>query len=400
MFSRHVLGCLLILAASVLPTFGQMRPSNSRNTYSIAGSVRDESDQHIMENVRVNLMQSGGVLLMTTFTGGNGEFDFSGVTNGEYFVEVVEKDYEPAQQAVNILNSTRRGVTIFLTRSASVVKSGSAGSISAHQLSAPHKAHDEYDKGLNLMYAKADYQGAISQFQRAIKDFPTYYEAYAQEGYAYLRLKDLAPAEEAMRKSIELSAGQYSDAIFMLAALLNETNRYTDAETVAKQGAEVDTASWRGPFELARALSGLKQLEEAEKSAIEARDMKPDNPPVYLMLANIHIQRHDYRALSKDLDAYLKLVPAGPDAEQARKMRDNVQSAMQQAEIQAQANAQEKPHPPDALDASRVNMASPSTEKVLPPASPSRFIGTPFPAATCERRTIIIGELRFFARHK
>ena len=319
-----------------------------------------------MENIRVDLTQSSGATVSTTFTGGNGEFEFNNVANGDYSIEVILKGYEPARQQVRIYNTPQRGVSVFLTRAIGVVSSSPGGSISAHQLSVPRKARDEFDKGMNLMYAKSDYQGAITRFQRAIKAFPTYYEAYAEEGNAHRELKELVSAEAALRKSIELSSGQFSEAIFMLAGLLNETNRYPDAATLARQGIQAEAASWRGPFELARALLGLKQLEDAAKSAMEARDMKPDYPPTYLLLANIHIQLHDYPALSKDLDGYLKLVPSGPDADQARKTQVTLQAARQQAENQAQAKPQEKPHP-EAQNVPRVSTPPPSTERELPP---------------------------------
>jgi hypothetical protein len=54
----------------------------------------------------------------------------------------------------------------------------------------------------------------------------------------------------------------------------------------------------------------------------------PDNPPVYLLLANIHIQRKDYPALIRDLDDYLRLSPGGTEADQARRTKERVQSMM------------------------------------------------------------------------
>jgi tetratricopeptide (TPR) repeat protein len=375
MVFRRAIVCLLILVASVLPGLGQGR-AIVRNTYSIAGNVRDDADEHTMENVRVDLKLTTGVPINAAFTRGNGEFEFGGLSNGEYVVEVDLKDYEPYRQSVTISNSAQRGVSISLTRPLTVTQPNLRASISAHELSAPYKAREAYEKGLQLLYSKSDDRGAILQFQRAIKDFPAFYESYAQMGNAYLQLKEIAPAEEAMRKSLELSSGQYSDAIFMLAGLLNDTNRYADGATSARQGINVDAGSWRGPFELARALAGLKQLEEAEKSALEARDMKPDNPPTYLMLANIHIQRHNYAALANDLDAYLKLMPSGPDSDQARKTRNDLQAARQQAENQAQAKAQEKPHP-DAQAAPRGNTPPPETVKELPPPPDPDSSGLP-----------------------
>jgi tetratricopeptide (TPR) repeat protein len=201
-------------------------------------------------------------------------------------------------------------------------------SISAHQLSVPHKAHDEFEKGMTLIYLKSDYRGAIAQFQLAIRDFPTYYEAYAEEGSAYFQLQEMEHAEEALRKSVDLSSGQYADASFTLAALLTDKKHFEEAATTARQGISVDASSWRGPFELARALTALKQTEEAEKSAQQSRDLMPDNPPVYLLLANIHIQKKDYPALLRDLDDYLRLSPIGPEADQARKTREHVQSIL------------------------------------------------------------------------
>ena len=341
MHIRNATGALLIFIASALPCLGQGRPGPNRATYGIAGTVRDDSDQHTMENIRVDLKQSTGTPMNTTFTRGSGEFEFFGLPNGDYTIEIIVRDYEPYKETVTIENSVRRGLAIFLRRPMSLLSIKSTATISAHELSAPRKAHDEYEKGLSLVYSKSDYKGAIIQFQRAIKDFPTFYEAYAQEGSAYAFLGEMGPAEEAMRKSIALSSSQYSEALFLLAGLLNNTKRFPEAEALSRKGVELDQSSWHGHFEMARALSGLKRPEEAEKSATMARDLKPDNPAAYLVLANIHIQLRNYVALLKDLDTYLKISPSGPEADQARKTRDDLQ-AMRSEQEQARANGQDQ----------------------------------------------------------
>jgi len=296
-----------------------------------------------MGNIPVNLKQSAGATVNSTFTNGDGDFEFDGLTSGNFVIDIELKGYEPVRQNVEIRSGSQPIVVISMNRSAVIVNPASGVTISAHQLSVPHKAHDEYEKGMELLYGKSDYPAAIAVFNRAITDFPTYYEAYADMGNAYLRLREMALAEQALRKSVDLSSGRYREALTILAGLLSSLNRFQEAVPFARKIVEIDSSSWEGPFELARALIGLKQTEEAEKSATQARDMNPDNAPVYLMLANIHIQREDYPALLKDLESFLKLEPAGPDADQARKLHDDLQAGQRQAEQRPAVDAQGRP---------------------------------------------------------
>jgi tetratricopeptide (TPR) repeat protein len=331
---RHAAGALLILTAISLPVRAQSHPGISRDAYDIAGTVRDDFDQHTMDSVRVDLKQSTGTPINSTFTGDNGVFEFSGIPSGDYSIDITVPDYEPYRETLTINHSERRGLAVFLRRPRIVVTTDYNNTISAHELSVPNKPHDEYERGLRLIYSKFDYKGAIDQFERAIKDFPNFYEAYAQEGNAYTFLGQNAPAEEAMRKSIALSSNQYPEAFFLLAGLLNNTSRYAEAEPVARQGVTLEGSSWHGHFEFARALTALKRPEEAEKSATQARDLKPDNSAIFLLLANIHIQLRDHVALKKDLDQYLKVAPTGPAADQARRTQNQLQAILQSEQDQ------------------------------------------------------------------
>lgn len=370
MLLRRLPVFFLLLALGVLNGYSQVAP-NRHSIFSIGGNVRDETDHRAMENVQVALKSSNGIPVTTTFTRDNGEFLFDGVSNGDYIIEVNVKDYERAQQGVTIAGASRMGVSFFLNRSGKLAGPPIQLSISAHQLSVPHKAHDEFEKGMTLIYLKSDYRAAIPQFQLAIKDFPTYYEAYAEEGSAYYQLQEMGPAEEALRKSIDLSSGQYADAMFTLASLLSDAKRYTESETIARQGISVDASSWRGPFELARALTALKKSAEAEKDAQQSRDLMPDNPPVYLLLANIHIQKKDYPALVRDLDDYLRLAPTGPEADQARKTRDRVQGLLNAAKNESMEKAKEKSEDDDDDDVDQ------APEKDPPPAPGPDSSGLP-----------------------
>ena len=184
---------LFLLFVGVLPGNAQSR----RSVFSIGGNIHDANDHHAMENVQVTLKQLTGLTVNTTFTRGSGDFQFDGLGNGDYIIDIDVKGYERIQQTITISSNSRLGLSIFLIRTGKVSNPAAQLSISAHQLSVPHKAHDEFEKGMTLIYLKSDYQAAIAQFQLAIRDFPTYYEAYAEEGNAYYQIQDMAHGEEA-----------------------------------------------------------------------------------------------------------------------------------------------------------------------------------------------------------
>lgn len=250
---RRAVGFLLMMIAGVLPSSGQTRPF-SRHTFSIEGTVRDDYDQHTLENIRVDLKQSTGILVKTTFTGGNGDFEFSGVPKGDYTIEIVLPDYQPFRDTVSVFNSKLQGFSIFLRRSTTVASTSSQGSVSVHLLSAPRKAREEFERGLYLLYSKSDYRGAITQFQHAIKDFPNFYEAYAEEGGAYFNLKEIAAAEESMRKSVDSAR---VNILRLFSSLLHCSTTPTDiwkprlflaGESRSTRPHGMATSSWRERF--------------------------------------------------------------------------------------------------------------------------------------------------------
>jgi len=373
MFHRRLRLFLIVLALGVLPGYAQTQNTpNRRSIFSIGGSVRDATTHVAMESIQVVLKGATGTPIATAFTRDNGDFQFDGLREGDYSIQITVKDYDQFQQQVSISGASRLGLAIFLPRAGKPLTPGLQLSISAHQLSVPHKAHDEFEKGMSLIYLKSDYRGAINQFQLAIRDFPAYYEAYAEEGDAYFQLQDLGHAEEALQKSIDLSSGQYADAMFSMATILSDTKRYTEAEAVARRGISVDASSWRGPFELARALTALKKTDEAEKSAEKSRDLMPDNPPVYLLLANIHIQRKDYTALVRDLDDYLRLSPIGPEADQARKTRERVQAMLNAPKDDSDEDDSDQDEPQKDAD-----QTHPASQRATPPAAEPDNSGLP-----------------------
>jgi tetratricopeptide (TPR) repeat protein len=189
--------------------------------------------------------------------------------------------------------------------------------VSARELRIPEKARKAFNKGTTLLAAK-DPAKSIPEFQRAIKAFPDFYEAYYKLGIADLELQLPRDAEIAFGKSIELSAGRYALPHFGLGLIFCTQNQFADAEASIRTGLDIDPADAAGHFTLAWVLYSAARLPEAEKSARQAILYSADLAMAYLLLAQIHLRENNLSALVQDLDSYIKLDPEGPQSESAK----------------------------------------------------------------------------------
>ena len=203
--------------------------------------------------------------------------------------------------------------------------------VSVRELSIPSKAVREFQKGIDCL-KKEDASGSLPHFERAIADFSNYYEAYFEIGIADLKLSRIADAEQALRKSMEMSAGHYADPLFALGGILIKQNKFTEGEKVLREALKLNPNSWAGNFCLGWALFGLNRFQDAEKSVREALRWKTDSPDAYLLLADIHGHLHDYSTLLQDLDEYLKLEPNGLINDKVRSLREKAEQAILESE--------------------------------------------------------------------
>jgi tetratricopeptide (TPR) repeat protein len=205
--------------------------------------------------------------------------------------------------------------------------------VSVRELSIPPKALRAFEQGIELL-AKKDAAGSLTHFQRAILEYAGYYEAYDRMGAAELKLWRLPEAEQAFRKSIDLSGGQYAHPLLALGAILDDQEKFVEAESVIHKGLDLEPESRTGHYYLALALFGLNRLVEAEKSVHDALRRKSDFPEAYLLLADIHGREEDYQSIVNDLDEYLKLAPDGKASARAKALRDSAQGKL----VQSQSN--------------------------------------------------------------
>jgi tetratricopeptide (TPR) repeat protein len=294
----------------------------------LSGYIREEGSGHIISEARIELQNAMGTPIAFAYSDGNGMYEFDDIP-GDCYVSVQHDGYAPLREYVRPDGSGHVYKDVMLRIAGRESASKSGGPVSEHQLSIPPKARELFEKGVQLVVEKSDYRGAVAQFARAIARYPSYYEAYAAMGLAQNKMGDAAAAEVALRKSVELSAEKYPQAMIDLASMYNGQKRFTDAEPLFRKVIAVDPSSWRGQFELAVALSGQRRFTEAVACALAARDLKPDNPQIYLLLYNLHIRTNDFPGALRDTESYLKLAPDGAAADRVRRMQEQVQKAVQ-----------------------------------------------------------------------
>jgi hypothetical protein len=291
---------------------------------ALSGHIREEGSGQLISEARIELQNSFGTPITTVLSDRTGSYEFDDIGGGDCYLSVQHDGYAAVREFVRPDGSSHVYKDIFLrlTGSASIPKT--VNPVSEHELSVPQKARDSFEKGVQLIAQKSDYRAAIVQFNRAISQFPSYYEAYAAMGLAQSKMGDATAAEVSLRRSVDMSQEKYPQAMIDLAALFNAKNRFSEAEPLLRKALVLDASSWRTQDELAVALAGEKRYTDAVASASAARDLKPENPQNYLLLYNLHIQTENYTAALADTDAYLKLAPDGPLSDKIRKLREQL----------------------------------------------------------------------------
>lgn len=291
---------------------------------TLAGTVFSEDNNRI-EHADVKLCDAGGTRLGEEVTTDSGEFAFRGLARGPYTLEVSANGYQPQQIHVDLSFASERGIAIYLKDLNSAPRATAPGAtVSTHEMSMPKAARNLVDAGKRKFWVDRNHDAGMQDLERAVSIAPGYYEAYYEIGMAHLALGRTDAAERSFRKSLETSAEKYGDAYVGLGSVLVNQAKMSDGEKALVRGVELSPKSSLGFYELGKLQLSQKRLEEAGKSAEQARSIAPNFASVYRLLANIHMQQKNYVALLEDIDAYVKLDPDSPAGVRAKQMREGV----------------------------------------------------------------------------
>jgi Tfp pilus assembly protein PilF len=282
-------------------------------------------------HVRLESAEGGPEGDQDTIQGGKCQFSQS--APGTFIVRISELGFKEVSARVELMSSPRAYVTLDLVPlkkepdpAVSVPAAATDEAVSVRDLAIPEPARLEFNKGQEAMRAK-NADESVKHFQKAIKLYDAYPQAYRMLGDALVEKQQWPEAETALKKSIELQP-DLAAAYFDLGALRNQTKNYSGAEEALKKGLELTPDATVGKYELAKTYWAMGRWQDAAPLAADTVKEFPDLAAAHVLLANIRLKLRDAPGALHEYQEYLRIEPQGTMAPQVRDMVDKLQKAL------------------------------------------------------------------------
>jgi tetratricopeptide (TPR) repeat protein len=205
-------------------------------------------------------------------------------------------------------------------------------SVSATNLLAPKEAKKFLAEGLNS-FRKKKFSEAEALLQSAIEAYPNYAEAWFDLGLLYEKQGRSEDARKAYRESIRADK-TYVNPYIRLEQLAAAQQSWREAVDLSEQVLTLDPVGLLDVYYI-NALGHFKlnEMELAERRARQGQQVDYSNryPQLYLIIAAVLEQKNDATGSIRELRNYLKVSPNAPNAGVVRshlqKMEDQVEQA-------------------------------------------------------------------------
>jgi tetratricopeptide (TPR) repeat protein len=308
-----------LAVTQILPGEGMDSGLGGNNT--IAGTVYTPAGRISTRiTIRLTTMTRGD---RVSSTDDRGNFVFRGVPSGSYTIIIdKEKDFEPYTQAVDVIQL--RGtppqtytLNIRLTPKASAQPKPSV--IDAALASLSGRGKMIFTKAQELEKA-GDHTGAVEQLLLLTSEFPNFMLGFNELGSEYLRMGEFERADNALQSALKLDPTAFAPQLNRGIALVS-LKRYETAEPVLRSAKKINEQSGPVRYFLGTALANLGKFDEAEKELVTAVGMGgKEMAEAHRILAIIYSSRGDKKRAATELETYLQINPSATDAEQLRKV--------------------------------------------------------------------------------
>jgi len=298
---------------------------------------------------------------VTTYTTDAAQALFTGLSAGDYVVEVSAPGYRTAEvQALLVADGQVENVEVMMMPELSLAeKAGAPGS----PVLAP-KALKETEKGLQALQAgKLD--EAETHLKRALQLAPGFPDVNYLMGVLWIEKHDAAQARGYLKKAVEL-APKHAPALLALGEAEYLQKDYAHALASLEQSLDIKPTSWRAHW-----LAGVAsyQLGDYKKSREHARDAllvgQEKAERARLLLGEAQVALGEREAALATLEQFLREQPNAPQAATARELIAWLRSPERQTPVATALAA-----PGVTLGVSGTNALDNASAAALPPIAP------------------------------
>jgi len=324
MVRASVFGRLSIVAL-VLVTLGFLAtPASAQLTAVMRGKVVDPMGQPAI-GAEVKGEFLGDVNReWTVKTDKKGEFLRAGLAPGPWKITATLDKLVGVNPRVAL---SLDGATVTITLGDA--KKAAAAGMSKEEIEAANKKQAAMEADFNAAKAAfdtGDFDAAIVSLQKVITNLPTCAACYLSLGDAYNKKGDLANAETAYLKSIELDAakpGPYA----ALATIYNGQKKFEDAGKMSAKANELSDASGGGGnaqsvYNQGVILWNQSKAVEAEAQFLKATTLDPKMAEAFYWLGMARVNQGKLPDAKAPFLEYMKLAPTGSFADQVKAMLD------------------------------------------------------------------------------
>jgi tetratricopeptide (TPR) repeat protein len=302
-----ILSVLAVASQLFRPLQAQMRSGGT----VLRVRVSESKSETVIERARVELIKFPSEVVNTAYTDGSGGVEFGPIEAGSYEVQASKNDFRDAETTVDISARDRIVNASIEMEPRAQASNSHAEKVSAHTLSLPSSATENFQKGMESLQQKKNPRQSLEFFQKAIAAAPDYYEAYFLEGTAYAQLNSPKEAESAFRKAIELKP-DFLSPYYPLAMVLFGQKRYDDEEQLLQQAMKQNADGWQWPFELARCTALRGQWDKALEYGHMASG-KPSAPSkVHLLMGDLYSNSGHIPEAIAEFEQFVKADPQSP----------------------------------------------------------------------------------------
>jgi|ERR1700730_6413952 len=321
----------LLLFFVVVPAFAQHGGLSTARDYEIDVQVENPDGSPGPRDIRIVLESAVGGVDTECSTLDGGKCRLQPRSSGIYVVKLRANGYQEASERVELTGIPHAHVSFILRRSngdSGVTPGADApgSTVSVDEVNIPLKARQEFDKGEVALRQKKPDEGA-KHFQKAVKLYDNYPQAYRMLGEAYLEQQEWQNAEAALKRSIELEpklAASYVD----LGAIANQQHNYPAAEEALKKGLELSPDASTAKYELAKTYWAMGRWQEAAPLAQETVAAQPTLAGARVLLGNIFLKERNAAAAIREYQEYIRLEPDGAMAPQVRAIVAKIQASL------------------------------------------------------------------------